>query len=1261
MKAIKTISAKELQAKLPLPKGKYTTMVIILLILLIGLGTVYYFHVKKEEAAFKDYRFHRLSTISKKWRKMIDNYENSLAAGYQPNEVKSIREKSQADNRPPVIEFSKFPIQTSAEKLNWDLTFDDFIIIKDNTPVFQSIETKINVNTITSNDSTFIAINENLEQVTIHDKSYYTFIHPFTVNFNGNDQAWHVVGLVSEHRFETETKRLDIWILLILLAVLCLIILGFPLIKLLFINDIEKLKRSDVVLVGISVILGAPILVTLFLNGFYYINQYYFGISNSLLNLADKVEQNFNNDVDSVLLKLNDFEGIEPQIDQKQVRDQYVSYFKNISHLDPSSGLIHGVHNFALNESTTKEYSDLSQREYYKVYSQNKFWKKAVADLELEYVVRPVISLEKNAEELVFILNRKGNPLVASVEMPSVHTTILPPGYNFMIIDQEGGVWHHSEKGRSSLEYFLQETRDHDLLKASMTGNIEAEHLINYQGKNYLMRIIPLKRCPLFVITMYDVEFLRYRVSEILSLGSMAILCAFLVTGIVTVITIVRQNKYNAFKYKLFSFYFLEPQACEKYDYTLITLLFILFMLILVAFLFMGGGLKPSSVLIGNMLLMVWGYGVVYQILVPQKRGTKALLLLVIVLINLFLTYSFKLVALQAVFLVILWLVSAKKSYLIDLIKRCTSRFQIGQYHNCYINFLFVWLIFTSIFPAFIYFIKARQIENIIWSKYAQVQMAQAFNAKLHDLSSRNITHFEHVTDAVYFVRDDNGFLSSEEWPQDNTKLEKSDFRKVLFQYRPIYSNLIAATQPFVFLEADNAAWRWKERGDNLQFRYKMRAPDKFKADYYDGNYLYMSSFIPGVHTSEGFIWPIFGFFLIFWCLLLILLYAIITFFVQQIFGISLLQSLKSNIEANKNKGLISRNIILIGVHYAGKRLISEDLAQGKKKLELSMLKLKAEKEESDSVDDISSLVIDEPNERWENYEAFIISNFEYGYKSMELNKKKLILLKTLIEARKHIIIISSIYPKQILDFYTEQIEADKHNEELIHQHATWKYLLGSFSEIIKPLKNNARWVIQAYDKGNYQLSAERRKAVLKELIDELGCGNFLPSLTTPVLEMSLKDGEIDYNQLIITVDSLAYGYYNSIWNSLEQREKFLVYDIAADGFVNLKNDKALYSLMKKGIVKFNDRPCLFNNSFRNHIMNSVQKREINKMSEKIKEQGSWSSIKMILYIVIAAIAVFLFIGEPSFVEDFSTFLSLLAGVAAVMPLVSSMLGGKVE
>lgn len=56
------------------------------------------------------------------------------------------------------------------------------------------------------------------------------------------------------------------------------------------------------------------------------------------------------------------------------------------------------------------------------------------------------------------------------------------------------------------------------------------------------------------------------------------------------------------------------------------------------------------------------------------------------------------------------------------------------------------------------------------------------------------------------------------------------------------------------------------------------------------------------------------------------------------------------------------------------------------------------------------------------------------------------------------------------------------------------------------------------------------------------------------------------YDDIILEIQLHAKSYYFELWNALTKKEKFAVYDIAKDGFINTKNRPFIHSLLKKGL-----------------------------------------------------------------------------------------------
>lgn len=1264
-------------------KNRFTPVFIILVVILGGLGATYIFKVEKKKRQFVEYRFQNLETMADKWQRILVNFEDRVAAKH--GFVDSLIEKKATTDTLLFIRdkvYYKFPAQ-AASSLGWSLAFDEFALVIHDTlngkaVVYQTISPQIDVikSMGTAMDSGGLA------EVKLQTETYQLYTRPVSTHFGGQSTTWHLVGLVSASKFEKETARLDVWVLLILITALLIIVMGFPLLKLIFINQIERLNRKDIVLAGISVVVGAPIVVVLFLSAFYYASQFYDKIEDNLTLLTAKVEREMTGEFSRIIGQLKKLEDTWSE----EALTDYPS-FKVLTKIDAAGKVLPDPMHLVAGPPVSVGL-DVSSRSYFTAAKNEQYWRVSIPDpaakgdsLEVRYVVRPVLSLEQNTEESVLLIRNESDSgyIAGSVKLGSVTEPVLPPGYSFMVVDDTGMVWYHALKGRSTLENLFSETEDNHLLKASLTGNIEARHVIRYHGKKHIVKINPVENTSLFVVSMYEIDYLRLKVSEILSLGSLGIFFAFLVTGALTVGTLLRVRPLNLYRDNDFHFHFLTPSRDHRLSYLLLSLGFLFMMLVSIFyFYFAGERMTPREVFVCSTLLMMWGYIMVYALLVKHARRldfSKIAIAIVLVLFNLFVQANAKIIYFQVIIVFLLMVIDFYRNKL-EKAGAADKFLAFTGAKNSYIFFLFIWLILTSVFPAFNYFIKSRQIENIIWAKHEQLQMAQNLEKKSHELRQELQYHDadtllrDKLYPSVYFLPTTSYGNSAvfDSSAAANTG-ESRQFSRLLWNYRPIYSDLIAETQPLVYLGADNARWAWVEQGNDLLFEYHASLPAYFKKEaHYDGERFYLTSTIPEVGRLAESSTSSILLYLVLLAGILLGFYLLIRYFVYRIFGLNLLGDLRETIKSNKEctgsfitvaTGRPNElNVFIIGTSFSGKYQVSEHLSRGfASKASLSMLKLDAVKEGADDGIGIIRALLQDPSGsagELPPYDLFIIEYFEYGYQSDALNALKLQIIKTLQDHRRSIVILSDIYPDQILSFYQEELQRDPTNKGFLHAFTTWRYVFGSFMEVMKGIElDEAR--IAACMEGMQPLPDDVRQAVIREL----GYGNFLPPLAPALVKSAYTDGKFDFTQLVANTSGMAHRHYQSIWNSLASREKYVVYDLAKDGFVNIKNSSSLYSLMRKGIVHFEDQPRLFNRSFRNHIMYAIDKEEALEMEKTIQKQGSWSFVRVILYLIVAAIAGFLLIAEPTFTDDFGTFITILAGLATIMPVASNLLGGK--
>jgi hypothetical protein len=132
-------------------------------------------------------------------------------------------------------------------------------------------------------------------------------------------------------------------------------------------------------------------------------------------------------------------------------------------------------------------------------------------------------------------------------------------------------------------------------------------------------------------------------------------------------------------------------------------------------------------------------------------------------------------------------------------------------------------------------------------------------------------------------------------------------------------------------------------------------------------------------------------------------------------------------------------------------------------------------------------------------------------------------------------------------------------------------------------------------------------------------------------------------------VEEVSEPYYYALWNSFSNTEKFLLYDLAKDKFVNIRNLKIMRVLLQKGIVVLEDSLQIMNESFNNFILYAVKEDEELRMEQQLRKQGNWSTIQMVLIVILLGLGTFIAIAQQKLFHNISALITALGGVSALL------------
>lgn len=277
------------------------------------------------------------------------------------------------------------------------------------------------------------------------------------------------------------------------------------------------------------------------------------------------------------------------------------------------------------------------------------------------------------------------------------------------------------------------------------------------------------------------------------------------------------------------------------------------------------------------------------------------------------------------------------------------------------------------------------------------------------------------------------------------------------------------------------------------------------------------------------------------------------------------------------------------------------------------------------------------------------IEHFEYAYDDEALNSIKLNLLQRLVSNPSIRVIVSSeISPTKIFEFYEERIKkastvgsTSSENVEKINglksTFKQWQHLLGGFYRITIPLNVEQTATPQELSHGEYLNRIKIKYTIL------------------------FKKFKSDDNH-ILNVQETSFTYYFAIWNSLTKEERYIIYDIAHDRFINANNVDGIIDLLHKGILVYDHSLHLMNESFTNFVLTKVSSDEALERELESNKKGNWSTASAVLILVIISLIAFISFGRVNILQDVNALLTSLAAIIAVFLRLGGMfISGKAK
>ncbi len=1110
------------------------------------------------------------------------------------------------------------PIQVFMQGLKFDRLFEN-IILFDEFEIYYNSRGDL-VTDITNPkllfDSVSVAQGGVWMKLDIRGESKQALVLP--IYFMG--KRFCLAGIISANDYAAKTRTINNQLLILFAAFLLLVLIGMPILKIIFISKTERLKAVDASGSIISVIFGTGLLFLITIGVIKHEFVDHPQSEERITKVSSVLINNVESDIRSITNLYSSISGsasktVSPLA--KYAKDTLFQSKKRFHiYSDDSLGGLFKINEILLVDSigivtkavTRTPFSEavpvnLSNRQYFiRAVDSLKSWP---TDANFRFYVESIRSYNTGKGETAVSFPTKTSlePVMAiTAAIPSLYRQVLPMDVEFLMVNAAGRVLYHSDNTKNLHENFLEECESLPRLKKAMDLRTDDIFHVNYNERRWLMRIVPLKNTPLFHITLINLNMGDNQNARIFLFSFYFLLIILMLIGLGMILFRgLPPPGPNRDKHKWFlSWLFFKPGM----HYLYFRLVLILVVVLAAQLLGFWISTKPVALLFYQIIFIVFPV-VVLKILLSRK-GFEILKITRreylpenVALLIFFLSVGVFLVYFNSTWRIIvpLAMLGGIAAFVPKILKSFHQTPQrLGNERSAkflYVLFIFLGLMSFSAVPVLQFYFSIKNQEIKIWNQEKQLDIANKNLALWND--------FKNYGETAWFKQiQGNGIdsLSISHLPDQPIPTSKSlQMGNEMTGADEIYAKLpdpvVNGLGTYTIMKDSSYANEWA-RNDTVLYYSKGGAEGIVKVKSVDES-----------QTFSDFMQWILRFFLV---------------------------------------------IIFLSV------LVWSLL----KYLAVSILNLNAKHSLPEISDWLEFLFRDSPVNK------ILLQSFNGGYFLRQTNGT----IKNEADGSKnHQRKVELITAKQLIGFDFKQF-VDQPNvliwinglEQVVHDVKVHETLLSRWNElnasetgkVIVDMPFNSTFIDEVYDAYILEHGPEKEEKInlldLKKKWQLLFSGyvrfnGFRETAPLPDEKRNRErfwagDAEIPFVQA---------------WNNLANSEKIILYDLTEDGLLNIKNQAAIQNLAEKGLIVTSPIPELVSDDFRRFIEHHVSRADVKILESKLGTKGKWKNTRYLILLILLPLAAFILISQGMSIEKiFGIFAGIITVASGMLRLFDS-------
>jgi hypothetical protein len=407
-----------------------------------------------------------------------------------------------------------------------DELYDNYLLIGATEGVIYTdaglaINNSITVDSLIAKNSK--ALFAGIRDINISGTDLKMFYYPFKL---GTSQL-QLCGFVKASKYYDKLQQVPVTFIYTLVIALLLILMVLPLVKFYLMGKDEHVSYPDFILGMASFFVGTAMLTLIIIQVLLLFGSD-LRASDNLRKLSTQIDNSFEQELTKACLQLDQFDSLVatqkdsvPFQNMKSHQNYNVSklIFSYFKHIDVDSTLYYNFNRVAWvdgdGDQHLKAQLDTAKPIFANVASRNYFQVLKNSDgyilpgyPHIRFSLEAVNSWTNGGFNIIIALKSRlgdGSIVSLSAPMPSVLQTILPPGFGYCIIDNDGKVILHNDIYRNLQENLFEKTASSRQIMEAVKSRQETyfNDIVLY-GKTNALYIKPVAAIPFHLVTFYD-------------------------------------------------------------------------------------------------------------------------------------------------------------------------------------------------------------------------------------------------------------------------------------------------------------------------------------------------------------------------------------------------------------------------------------------------------------------------------------------------------------------------------------------------------------------------------------------------------------------------------------------------------------------------------------------------------------------------------------------------------------------------------------